>query len=246
MFKFNNDHIFTGYLKQLLASFHLPKCKVYTRELEQQQLEYETNKDSWNATLKALQEAEPRLKTDTQQLKELVDAGATDLVAVYEEYLAEYNNTLARIKDLQNRIPKVLPTTYHSEYLVYPNTIPDNLQLPLTYSSKLRYVPYIKDGQLQIYADGQWHNYHSSLGNTTAHTAMHKATKIPFSRILYAYGQKLLNYTKNLQIQNTVYDSYTHEYLGDYLRFHRDFANINLMPLYNCFSNRSCDKLKLK
>jgi hypothetical protein len=64
--------------------------------------------------------------------------------------------------------------------------------------------------------------------------------------VKYSYGQKILNYTKTLQIQNTVYDSYTHEYLGDYLRFHRDFANINLMPLYNCFSNRACPHLDLE
>jgi hypothetical protein len=60
------------------------------------------------------------------------------------------------------------------------------------------------------------------------------------------YNLKIRNYTKNLKIQNNVYDSYTHEYLGDYLRFQRDYRHVNMMSLYNCFSNRLCPRLKLK
>lgn len=61
----------------------------------------------------------------------------------------------------------------------------------------------------------------------------------------YAFGDKILNLTRNLKINNNIYDTYTHEYLGDYLRFKRDYEGINLMPLYNCFNNYVCEKLSL-
>ena len=44
-----------------------------------------------------------------------------------------------------------------------------------------------------------------------------------------------MNLTKKMKLENDLYDSYTHRYLGDYLRFIRDYFNINLMSLYNCF-----------
>lgn len=62
---------------------------------------------------------------------------------------------------------------------------------------------------------------------------------------VYGYGNKIPNFTKNLIINSSVYDSYTHRYLGDFLRFIRDYRKLDLMPLYNCFSNESPYDLKL-
>lgn len=259
MFKFNNNHIFTGYLKQLLASFDLPKCKIYTEELKEQELlsnqpEYPALKAEVKTKLASTQALQETIKRSIKEIKATLkdltnEDDIAELKKIKNQYMDEYAALTAEISELQSKyydlLVKVIPTTYHSEYQVYPNTLPDDLEHPLVYPKKMRYVPYIKDGCLQIYSDGRWHKCHNTLMNTAEHAAFHKAAEVPYGVTYYSYGQKLLNYTKNLQIQNTVYDSYTHEYLGDYLRFHRDFANINLMPLYNCFSNRACPHLDL-
>lgn len=59
-----------------------------------------------------------------------------------------------------------------------------------------------------------------------------------FKTILDTYieGKKYLNYTKTFSNKSLIYDTKTHEYLGEYLRFLRDFKDLNLMPLYNCYS----------
>jgi hypothetical protein len=61
----------------------------------------------------------------------------------------------------------------------------------------------------------------------------------------FGYNRKITNITKNLPICNNIYDSDTHEYLGDFLRFQRDYLGVDLMPLYNCFSNRVCNNLNI-
>lgn len=158
MEKFNSSTLFTGYLKQVLHNFNLPKIRVYTKEQQQY----------------------------------------ADHHAGTERY------------DVLETITKT-----NSKY-------PDNM----------RYIPYLKDGTIQEYIDGKWIDV-GIRDNYKAHK-------------YYNYGDKLLNYTKNLIIKNNVYDSYTHEYLGDYLRFQRDYCGINLMPLYNCFSNTACKNLYIK
>jgi hypothetical protein len=155
---FNNSDLFTGYLKQLLHDFHLPKLKVYTKKH-----------------------------------------------ARYAQFYGKESPEI--LESLESDGTKT--------------------------SSNVRYFPYIKDGQIQEYVNGNWQNI--------------KVNNIrPVAYYKYVYGDKLLNYTKNLRINSNTYDYYTHEYLGDYLRFHRDFLGLDLMPLYNCFSNRSCDRLQFK
>lgn len=54
----------------------------------------------------------------------------------------------------------------------------------------------------------------------------------------YVYDRPIINLTKTLEMNSAIYDEYTHEYLGDYLRFLRDYKKINLMSMYNCFGKK--------
>lgn len=56
---------------------------------------------------------------------------------------------------------------------------------------------------------------------------------------IYRYNHFYPNLTKKLRLENDTYDSYTHTYLGNYLRFIRDYFDINLMSLYNCYNNET-------
>lgn len=68
-----------------------------------------------------------------------------------------------------------------------------------------------------------------------------------FTRICpFVFNRPILNYTKTLKINSNIYDSHTHEYLGDYLRFLRDAKDINLMSMYNCFSDSVVQSLVIK
>lgn len=54
----------------------------------------------------------------------------------------------------------------------------------------------------------------------------------------FIYNRPMVNVTKKLEMRSSVYDNYTHEYLGDYLRFVRDYHHIDLMSMYNCFGKK--------
>ena len=54
---------------------------------------------------------------------------------------------------------------------------------------------------------------------------------------VFRYNHYYPNLVKKLRLENDLYDSYTHRYLGDYLRFIKDYFDLNLMSLYNCFDD---------
>ena len=164
MFTFNNETIFTGYIKQLLADFNLPKYKVYT----QADAKYHEEAVEHNKHLNSGDEAWP--------------------------------------EESVNIIETITDKDADSQDIKY-----------------IRYINYIKGNNIERYINNKW-----------VPTKWH-----------YHYNKKELNQTKNLSIKNNIYDSYTHEYLGEYLRFQRDYNNINLMSMYNCFSNTICQHLHI-
>ena len=152
MFTFDNTHIFTGYIKQLLASIPLPTCRIYTKEFIQ---------------YKALH-------------------GTED--------------------------PRVLATT--------------------TLLGKHRpgaHVSYVKDNGIYQYRWG----CAKLPEDVNASSSWNKVVPNIFEDDKY-----IVNFTKVLKTSGGLYDAATHEYLGEYLRFLRDYHGVNLMSLYNCFNNQ--------
>ena len=161
MFKYNNTHIFTGYLKQLLASVNLPTCRIYTQE--------------------------------------------------FAEYLKQHGT----------EDPRVL----------------ESFNITGNNSCKSVRINYLKNNELYSYF-----NNATTVSKLTEQPALWKKT----SEIYYDSGKKIPGLTRVLSSHGSSYDSATHEYLGDYLRFMRDYYGINLMSLYNCFNDKICNNIYYK
>lgn len=61
----------------------------------------------------------------------------------------------------------------------------------------------------------------------------------------YIEGEFYRGLTTNYTSNSFLYDSKTHYYLGEYLRFIRDYKKIDLMPYYNCWDGRYSDTLRI-
>lgn len=158
MFKYNNNHIFTGYLKQFLSTFNLPACKIYTQE--------------------------------------------------YARYFEEHGK----------EDPRVLESF---------DTINEN-RLAVR-------INYLKNNEL--------YNYFSTAPGLNQEQERNSKTCSwrRSSEVFYHPNKAVYGLTHSLNSLSSQYDAITHEYLGNYLRFIRDYYDINLMSLYNCFNNKICD-----
>ena len=152
MFKYNNNHIFTGYLKQLLSTVNIPACKIYTRD--------------------------------------------------FSSYKERYGKEDPRVIESFDSI------TYG----------------PLTPDTAAARINYLKDNEL--------YQYFWDKPLTSESTKYWKRT----TDVFYDANKTTYGLTRTLQSKGAIYDTTTHEYLGDYLRFLRDYYNINLMSMYNCFN----------
>lgn len=149
MFKYNNTHTFTGYLKQFLSSFNLPACKIYTQEF--------------------VKHVERTGKEDPRVL-ESFDALSDEKLAVR--------------------------------------------------------INYLRNNEIYNYF---WKK--ADIGRNTASWQQNSDKH-------YSSEKFIPSLVRNLNSPGVNYDTKTHEYLGDYLRFLRDYHNINLMSLYNCFTDK--------
>lgn len=57
--------------------------------------------------------------------------------------------------------------------------------------------------------------------------------------------QTAYQYTYKYKSDAYYHDSKTHRYLGEYLRYLRDWKNLDLMPFYNCFNYQTMEQLYL-
>ena len=169
MLQFNNNHIFTGYLKQFLSSFNLPTCKIYTAE--------------------------------------------------FEKYFMEHGQEDPRV--IESNLPiRISGTAAQTRAATGTN--------------------YLKGGSIQRYF------WDTTSWDTSLNFYKNKTIKYwKTTQTIQYNGNKILGLTKTLKNPTTLYNYQTHEYLGDYLRFLRDYENINLMSMYNCFSNRLCNNVKV-
>ena len=157
MIKFNDTNIIVGYIKQLLHSFNLPKYKVYTKEQEKFHENYLNNYNNnlvLQDEIKALEEEISELKRINSTLNPENDAEQikdnNEQIKANSELIEELENNIKETKKLIIEPEKnILVSSYRQQALDYNDYKTDETN---KYPQHMRYIPYIKDNKIQIYA----------------------------------------------------------------------------------------------
>jgi hypothetical protein len=151
----------------------------------------------------------------------------------FEQYFEQHSKESPYVIESFKGLSTNVPTAEEGEYDNI--TRAKNLQVDQTLL-----VPYLKEGRLQFYLGGYYTTDYTFVPGKWQSDELGVDKSKGGLWNIYNRGAAYPNQTKRLQIRNNIYDSYTHEYLGNYLRFLRDYDDLDLMSLYNCFSNRLC------
>ena len=140
------------------------------------------------------------------------------------QYFNTSNSEVAFIQDIlrSTYIPTV--RIFNSDVNIQPQAQTDTDLISQQNNYKFR------SGETIIWND--WISVADQASETTGFVTKHN----PIEK--YRFGKRYLNITTNYISNKMYYDSDLHEQLGWYLRAYRDFYQIDLVPLYNCFSNR--------
>ena len=173
MIKFNDTNIIVGYIKQLLHSFNLPKYKVYTKEQEKF---HENYLNSYKNNL-VLQDEIKALEEEISELKRinstLSPENGAEQIKTNNKQIEELENNINETKKLIIEPEKnILVSSYRQQALDY-----DTYKIDETnkYPRHMRYIPYIKDNKIQIYAQTAY------IEKTELNNSSDISTKIAYS-----------------------------------------------------------------
>lgn len=107
---------------------------------------------------------------------------------------------------------------------------------------------YLKDNYIVKCDSEQIINFVNKVDeDTLIESIEEKITPPTFKPIQYfKFNKGYNNFTSSFNNTNLIYDKETHIYLGNYLRYLRDYNHLDLMSMYNCFTDETPKNLNIK